>query len=133
MPSEVSGNQSSDVSDAKIQPPTGTGEGQLHRSRGGLALSPSKERNLMKIISLFCMLPLLALTTCEPERPKPAPQDFGHHRELEQQRETLRKQMDDQQSRLSRWQIAAIVFGIGCPVLLMIGAALGSKAKRHGH
>lgn len=86
----------------------------------------------MKLCIFCCVLPLLAVSTCEPNHSNQAPPNSGYHREQEQQRESLRKQMDDQQSRLSRWQFAAIVFGISCPLLLIIGAALGSKAKRDG-
>lgn len=108
-------------------------------------------------IILSCLLPLF-LAGCpdsdsDTQAPSPTPtpaKEFRQIAALESQLEDARQQQEglsqalrkseesrgqmetDLQETVSRWRTASFVFGGGCIVTLILGAALGSKARRDG-
>ena len=50
---------------------------------------------------------------------------------VEAQRTAAETQLIRQQQATSHWQTIAVILGMAAPVLLIAGAALGAKARRH--
>ena len=76
---------------------------------------------------IFPFTVLLLLTQCEKQ--EPVPPENHRLQQVERQRDQLQEQLQEQQSRTSRWVALSLILGIGCPAALLLGAALGSKTK----
>jgi len=44
----------------------------------------------------------------------------------------LQSQLQHQEACAGGWMMVAFILGIGCIIALLIGAAIGSKGRRHG-
>ena len=66
---------------------------------------------------------LLLCTGCPSTPDQPTPQ---------QQLQQAQQQLVQQQTSTGNWQLVAGVLAVGCILLFVVGAMLGSKTRRHG-